>query len=242
MPSSTVPGGETTVPLLPCASVDEIEQFYGMLGFETTYRQTRPYVYLALRWSDIDLHFGYSPKGFDPAAETSGALIMIDAVEPYHAAFVAAMRAAHGKVLATGRPRITRLRTGASRFTLVDPSGNNLMFIRRDEPMELDYGGAGTGLARAIDNARILSEFKSDDRAAMRALNSGLRRHGATATAADQALALATLVELAVALGETGRVAAWRTQLQEIPLTADERDLIATRLRDVNTLEDLLRD
>jgi len=152
------------------------------------------------------------------------------------------MRAAHGKVLATGRPRITRLRTGASRFTLVDPSGNNLMFIRRDEPMELDYGGAGTGLAKAIDNARILSEFKSDDRAAMRALNSGLRRHGATATGADRALALATLVELAVALGETGRVAAWRTQLQEIPLTADERELIATRLRDVNTLEDLLRD
>jgi len=242
MPSSTVPGGETTVPLLPCVSIEETEQFYGMLGFETTYRQTRPYVYLALRWSDFDLHFGYSPKGFDPAGETSGALIMIDAVEPYHAAFVAAMRAAHGKVLATGRPRITRLRTGASRFTLVDPSGNNLMFIRRDEPMELDYGGAGTGLAKSIDNARILSEFKNDDRAALRTLSSGLRRHGATASAAERALALATLVELATALGEPERIPPWRAQLHEIPLSDAERELVGSRLRDVGTLEGLLGD
>ncbi len=243
MPTTTVPGGETTVPLLPCLSVEDTEQFYGALGFVTTYRQTRPYIYLALRWSDIDLHFGPAPKNLDPAGEhNGGALIMIDALEPYHAAFVAAMRATYGKVLATGRPRITRLRTGASRFTVVDPSGNSLLFIRRDEPMELEYGGSAAlaGLAKSLDNARVFSEFKNDDRAALRALSSGLRRHGATAPDADRALALATLIELATALGETDRIPAWSADLRAVQLTDEERAMIDTRLRDTTTVRDLL--
>lgn len=75
---------------------------------------------------------------------------------------------------------MTRYRAGASRFSVVDPSGNTIIFIRRDEPAELEYGGSKRlqGLARVLDNARILREFKTDDLAAFRALNSGLRRHG----------------------------------------------------------------
>lgn len=33
---------ERTVPLLPCASIDDIETFYGVLGFRTTYKQRKP--------------------------------------------------------------------------------------------------------------------------------------------------------------------------------------------------------
>jgi len=33
---------EVTVPLLPCASIDEIVSFYETLGFTRTYRQTKP--------------------------------------------------------------------------------------------------------------------------------------------------------------------------------------------------------
>ncbi|MDW5328297.1 hypothetical protein [Plantactinospora sp. KLBMP9567] len=71
-----------------------------------------------------------------------------------------------GKVLVKGLPRITRFRPGASRFTIVDPSGNSIVFIRRDEPQDLEYGGSKqlTGLAKVLDNARILREFKTDDR------------------------------------------------------------------------------
>lgn len=69
--------------------------------------------------------------------------------------------------------------------------------------MELEYGGSKRlqGLARVLDNARILREFKTDDRAAFRALNSGLRRHGDPAPTVEQAMALAGLIELSVALG-----------------------------------------
>ncbi|GAA2894470.1 hypothetical protein GCM10010517_59170 [Streptosporangium fragile] len=202
MAEETVRANETVVPVLPCVSARETLDFYRALGFEVTYEQTRPYLYLALRWSGFDLHFGAPPRGMDePREDIGGCLVMVDAVAPYHAAFTQAMRRAYGKVLSQGLPRITRYRAGASRFTLVDPSGNSIVFIRRDEPAELEYGGSKKlqGLARALDNARILSEFKNDDRAALRALKSALRRHGDRAAALDRALAYATLVELGAA-------------------------------------------
>jgi hypothetical protein len=40
---------EVTVPLLPCASIDDIESFYGVLGFSTTYKQRRPNPCVALQ-------------------------------------------------------------------------------------------------------------------------------------------------------------------------------------------------
>ncbi|GIJ24411.1 hypothetical protein Vlu01_50350 [Micromonospora lutea] len=228
------------MPLLPCVAVDETLAFWRALGFAVTYEQRKPYVYLALRWSGFELHYGPAPRDLDPANESSGGcLVMVDAVAPYHAAFTEAMRRAYGKVLARGLPRITRYRPGASRFSVVDPSGNTIIFIARDEPQELEYGGSKrlTGLARVLDNARILREFKSDDRAAYRALNSGLRRHGDAASSVERALALAALIELATALGEPERVSEWGAQLRTVSLSAGEREQVRQAVGDPGTLE-----
>ncbi|MFY1693373.1 glyoxalase [Plantactinospora sp. WMMB782] len=235
---------ETVVPLLHCVSADETIAFWRALGFEVTWEQRRPYLYLAFRCSGFELHYGAAPPGLDPTLEnTGGCLVMVGAVAPYHAAFVAAMRKACGKVLGKGLPRITRYRPGASRFTVVDPSGNSIVFIRRDEPAELEYGGAKklTGLARVLDNARILREFKSDDRAAFRALNSGLRRHGETAPHLDRALALAALIELSAALDEPERVPGWGARLREIPLSGSEREQVERAVADPAVLAGWLR-
>ncbi|MEV7105566.1 glyoxalase [Streptomyces atroolivaceus] len=225
-PPETTFAHETAVPLLPCSTVQETLEFFQALGFEVTYQQTKPYLYLALRRNGFDVHFGKPPKGHDPSREDGGGcLVIVDTVAPYHAAFTRAMRAAYGKVLVTGRPRITRFRPGQSRFTLIDPSGNSLIFIQRDEPAELEYGGSKSlhGLAKALDNARILREFKNDDRAAFRAVKSGLRRHGPEAPAIDRALALAALIELSTALDERDGIDDWIQELETIPLTAAER-------------------
>ncbi|MCB5178777.1 glyoxalase [Streptomyces antimicrobicus] len=230
---------ETTVPLLPCVSVEETLAFYRALGFTTTYEQTRPYVYLALSYSGFQLHFTKAPAHVDPDREDGGGcLVMVDEVAPYHAAFTRAMRGAHGKVLTTGRPRITRFRPGASRFTLVDPSGNSIMFIRRDEPAELEYGGSKElkGLARALDNARILVEFKNDDHLALKVLTVALRRHGERATPLDLGRALAWLIELGTVLGERDAVDAWRARLAAVPLDAGQRRSIEDELRDPDDL------
>ncbi|MEE6259506.1 VOC family protein [Plantactinospora sonchi] len=226
MTAGQVRPNETTVPLLPCVSAERTLEFYQALGFTVTWKQTRPYLYLAFRWSGFELHFGDAPKELDPAGEHSnGCLVMVDSVAPYHAALTAAMRQAYGRVLVKGQPRLTRYRPGATRFTLVDPSGNSIVFIQRDEPEELEYGGAKqlVGIARALDNARIFREFKEDDRAAVRTLRSALRRHGDQAPAVERALAYATLVELAVALEEPEQAAEWSTALRAIELTEEER-------------------
>ena len=230
---------ETTVPLLPCAAPEETLAFWRALGFAVTYEQKKPYLYLAFRWSGFDLHYSRAAPGLDPALEhTGGCLVMVDAVAPYHAAFTAAMRAAYGKVLAKGLPRITRFRPGASRFTVMDPSGNSIIFIQRDEPEEVEYGGSKRlqGLARVLDNARILREFKQDDRAAYRALHSGLRRHGDAAPPVEQATALAALLELSSALDEPAHVPEWGARLSRLSLTADERRQVESAVADPTLL------
>lgn len=241
MSESKVRPNETTVPLMLCASVDETLAFYEVLGFEATYKQSKPYVYLALRWSGFQLHFGPAPKDLDPTRQESGScLVMVDAVAPYHAAFVAAMRRAYGKVPASGVPRITRYRPGASRFTLVDPSGNSILFIQRDEPAELEYGGSKklTGLAKALDNARILREFKNDDLQAFRALKSAVRRHHANASVVERAIALCHLIDLATVLGEPTSL--WLADLRGLELTTDERQRVESEVGHLAGLQEWL--
>ncbi|MGB2570505.1 glyoxalase [Micromonospora citrea] len=239
MTSDRVQPNETVVPLLHCVSAEETLTFWRALGFAVTYEQRRPYLFLAFRWSGLDLRYKDAPSGVDPSTEnTGGCLVMVDAVAPYHATFSEAMRRTYGKVLAKGQPRMTRYRPGASRFTVIDPSGNSIVFIQRDEPMELEYGGSKRlqGLARVLDNARILREFKDDDRAAYRALNSGLRRHGESAPAVEQALALAALIELSVSLPEPERVPEWGARLRALPLTAAEREQVTLGVADPTVL------
>jgi hypothetical protein len=164
---------------------------------------------------------------------------MVDTAAPYHATFTAAMRGAYGKVLVKGLPRITRYRPGASRFTIMDPSGNSIVFIRRDEPEGLEYGGSKrlTGLAKVLDNARILREFKTDDRAAFRALNSGLRRYGADAPPVERTMALAAMIELCTASDDAQRVPQWGEQLRGITLSAAERDQVMAFVADPELIE-----
>ncbi|WP_433124619.1 glyoxalase [Micromonospora sp. CA-240977] len=226
---------ETTVPLLHCAAPQETVAFWRALGFEVAYEQLKPYVYLAFTWSGFQLHYGPAPKDLDPAKEVSGGcLVMVDAVAAYHAAFTEAMRRGYGKVLVKGLPRMTRYRAGASRFSIVDPSGNTIIFIQRDEPKDLEYGGSMelAGLARVLDNARILREFKMDDRAAYRALDSGMRRRAEDAPVVEQAMALAALIELSIALDKADRVPEWGARLQALSLTPEQRTRVEQYVAD----------
>ncbi|MBR8742077.1 glyoxalase [Nocardiopsis sp. MG754419] len=233
--AETVRANETPIVTLHTHDAEATLAFYTMLGFETTWKQLKPYVYLAFLWSAIELHYSRAPKGLDPTEENGGgALIMVDHVAPYHATFTAAMRAAHGKVLSRGLPRITRLRPGATRFSLLDPTGNHLIFIQRDEPEELEYGGSAelAGLAKVLDQVRIYREFKNDDHAAYRYAKSGLKRHP-DAPAVERATAHAVLVELATALDRPEEAARRRDDLQSImddELTEEERQEVEREL------------
>jgi hypothetical protein len=109
-----------------------------------------------------------------------------------------------------------------------------VIFIQRDEPMELEYGGSAslTGIAKALDNARILREFKNDDLAAFRALNSAIRRPKPDDADVDRAAAIAVMIELAPAAGQAGRIEELQDRLRAIPLTAGQLAQIEARLVD----------
>ncbi|MFC3962657.1 glyoxalase [Nocardia jiangsuensis] len=223
---------DTAVPVMWAGELSETLDFYKTLGYEVTYEQTRPYTYGAIRRPGYDLHFFAPPKGDRGPVENVGCLVMVGEVEELHAGFSAALRAKYGRVPARGIPRITRMRPGQTRFTVYDPAGNGITYIRHDEP-EMEYGGSTklTGLAKVIDNARILRFSKQDDPAARRALEAGLRRHGGTATALERAHALADLVEIAVAEEDSARAAELRGKIAELELSAEERTTIAEHLR-----------
>lgn len=136
---------ETMVPLLPCASIDEIHDFAVALGFEVTHRQTRPNPYLALRRGGIDLHY-FTLDGFRPEDSYSSCLVVVDDTEPLYEAWAAGLREMYGKLPLSGFPRITRPRRranadGLSGFSLVDPAGNWLRVVRRPEQAATGTGG-----------------------------------------------------------------------------------------------------
>jgi hypothetical protein len=100
---------EVTVPLLPCASIDDIEAFYGVLGFRTTYKQRKPNACVAVQREDLHLQF-FEIAGFDPEQSYGSCLVLTADIDGLHRAFAAGMRAAYGKVLVSGTPRMTRPR------------------------------------------------------------------------------------------------------------------------------------
>ncbi|WP_459546795.1 VOC family protein [Nocardia sp. X0981] len=233
--------GDTAVPVLPTHDLTRTLEFYATLGYTVTHEQSRPYAYGAVTAYDCDLHFHAAAPG-DEGGERTGCLVMVDDVAARHRAFTAALREKYGRVPARGSGRLTRLRPGQTRFSLIDPDGNWITYIERNEPPKLEYGGAAelTGLAKVLDNARILRDFKSDDRAAERALEAGLRRYGAEAGRLERARAHAALAELAIALGKPDKAAARRADLAALELTDAERGELADELRAADDLAEWL--
>ncbi|MGW5386461.1 glyoxalase [Nocardia sp. NPDC003963] len=234
--------GDTAVPVLPTHDLARTLDFYGALGYAVTYEQTRPYTYGAISAHDCALHFTDAPAG-QPTEGQTGCLVMVEDAARRHRAFSAALRERFGRIPAQGPGRITRFRPGQTRFSVIDPDGNWVTYIQRDEPEGLEYGGSAelSGLAKVLDNVRILRDFKNDDKAAERALESGLRRHGAQAGALDRARALAALAELAIARGNPGRAAERRADLAALELTGSERAELAAELGAADDLEEWLR-
>lgn len=225
---SAVSQNERLTPIMQTSDIEGLAEFYERIGFTVTYRQSRPYVYLAVQWRSVELHFGQRPSAAVDDSEDCACLVAVDHVASYHAAFRNSLKASLGRVPTTGRPRLTRFRPGASRFTLVDPSGNSVIFVQRNEPVQLQYGGAQslTGLAKALDNARILREFKNDEAAAFRALDSALRRPKPEDSRIDRATALALMIDMAARVGKADRTAELAGRLRSEALTEAESEHI----------------
>jgi hypothetical protein len=226
---------ESIIPLFPCDSLNEMLDFYQVLGFEVLYQQEDPYLYAAIRRGGVDLHFS---KLTTWHTKNAVCLIFVPQVAPYHREFADALRVKYGKVPTAGLPRITRLRPGQFRFHVFDPSGNVLLYITREEP-EMDYTWYMTKrsrLASAIDNATFLRDTYVNDKAAAQVLDKALGQKQAV-DPVERARALAMRAELAVAMGDAERASALRLELRLISLSDEDRHRFRHELQAADDLE-----
>ncbi len=224
---------EVTIPCLPCVSLEETFPFYEMLGFEVTYRQKAPSVYGVVRRGACELHF-FGLKGLVPKDAFSTCLVLVSDVEGLHQSFTRAMSQVLGKAPVAGLPRISRMKPGQTRFTVTDPAGNSVIFIKRgaeDQAAGEEYKQPGqTRIQRAINTAARLRDFKGDDLAAAKVLDTALAHPGQT-DLYDRARALIARAELAIALGDRQHAIALRAELETLRLSETERERLRVELQ-----------
>ncbi|WP_158892981.1 bleomycin resistance protein [Amycolatopsis anabasis] len=236
---------ETTIPILPCLSIDETLTFYQALGFEVTYRQARPNTYAAVRRGGIELQF-FVLKQLDPTANWSTCYVKTDDVDTLYRDFTEGLRALLGKLPARGVPRVNPvkdLRSGMRQFVVVDPGGN---YVRIGQQIgELNNGLADVRsadqpkLARVLETATIFADSHDDPAAAARLLDRALAEPGP----APDDLRLRALVlraDVAVRLGEDGQARAFLDQAGKIPLGEADSAALSDERRRIRDLEDLI--
>jgi hypothetical protein len=232
---------EKTVPLLPCRSIDEISEFYQTLGFIQTYRQVRPNPYLALQREDLQLNFFGIPD-FKPEDSYGSCLVLVPDTGALYAAFAEGMRAAYGKLLVAGIPRMTRPRKrknagNLSGFSVIDPGGNWIRILATaGEPAKEELGS----LARSLQSAVVMGDSHGFDDQAVRILDAALMRDQDTAPAADLLEALAYRAELAVRSDDAARARDLLAQADRVPLAEAERHALAATLTSLRDLAALL--
>ncbi|GGM07812.1 MULTISPECIES: hypothetical protein [Micromonospora] len=215
---------EMTVPLLPCPSVDDIVAFYQVLGFHTTYQQRKPNPAVGLQREDLHLQF-FEIAGFDPAQSYGSCVVLTPDTGQLYRAFAAGMRAAYGKVLVSGMPRMTRPRArrnadGLSGFSVIDPGGN---WIRVFQKTPASPAPERTGrLGRAMANAVVQSDSRGDARQAARILDSALARPEADDDPVALVEVLVYRAEVAMVLNDPATAVEMLARVDHVALSADD--------------------
>ena len=204
---------ETTIPILPSRSIDETLEFYGALGFGTTYRQKSPNTYAVVRRGGIELHF-FVLAQLAPADNWGTCYVVTSDVDGLYAAFTGGLRTLLGRVPSRGAPRINPLKDmpsyGVRQFVVVDPAGN---YVRIGQPLPAGPTGPAvparsspgrTRLDRALESASLLADSKGDPAAAARVLDGALAA-GGDPEPVLRFRALVLRADLALRLDEPGR-------------------------------------
>jgi catechol 2,3-dioxygenase-like lactoylglutathione lyase family enzyme len=223
-----------TVPILPCADLDDSIAFYEALGFKLTYRQQRPNPHAVVELGEIGIHL-FGLEGFDPEGSYGSVIIVVSDPDDLYAGFADGLRARFGKLPSSGIPRILRPRKrhGTVRgFSVVDPGGNWLRISRMGDEEGTDE--ATTGLARVIENAARIGDAKGDDTEAARLLRNGLERF-TDAPPIERARALLYLAELYARVGD--QPAAQQSLAEASSIELPDDDLVSINPEFVHTRE-----
>lgn len=236
----------TTVPLLPCRSIDEIVDFYTMLGFGRTYYQVRPNPYVSMERDGLRLDFFGMPEQFTPEDSYGTCLVLVPDTGALFEAFAAGMRQAHGKLLVSGIPRMTRPRRrrnagNLSGFTVIDPGGNWIRIMAAAAPAEDRHEAAAGRLTTTLHAAVVMGDSHGKHVRAAQILDSGLERDSETATPGELVQALAYRAELALRAEDPAAARTALARARALVLSDADRDHLADALASLDDLEAVLR-
>lgn len=237
--------GEIAVPTLPCASIKDILEFYGALGFVATYQQLNPNPYAVVQYGDLHLHF-FGMKELKPEDSYSTCIVIVPDAEQLRGKFVAGLRQHYGKLPAVGIPRLTRLRhksDGGRGFNIIDPGGNWIRIVDNQQISQSDKDQIlqklGTNkLSRAIVASTFMAE-KGDTEAAIVILDKGFV-DDESAPAFHRVLARVSRAGMAITLGDLELARKLLSELRDIALTDEESHALKDEFLQVIEFEEIL--
>ncbi len=225
---TTNPHGKV-IPIFPCKSIDEQTAFYQALGFELTYRQAKPNVYVCFRHRIAELHF-FLLKGLEPSDSYSSCYVSVPDVDDVFREFREGLKKACGKIPVQGFPRIGKLNdlTEDRRFNLVDPAGNYLRIGQshaapRPISDERNEGGLPSRFAAAYETAYRLAYAKEDPAQAAKVLDLVFKK-AEEASAALRYKACALRADIADAMDEPIVAEKYIREAERLPLSAREME------------------
>ncbi len=235
----------TTIPLLPCESLDDTLIFWQAMGFKVTYKQKAPNPYTSISYEDeYEIHF-FGLKQLKPQDNYSGCLVIVPEVEQLHAMFVERLKTHLGKVPSKGFPRLSRMKPKQTRFTLTDINGNYVIFIKHgkeDDVAAQEYLQPGqTSLQKALSTAARLRDFHNDDGMAAKVLDNALERVN-DGTPVDRAKVLIARIEISIALDDLEKARALHTQFKKMDLSEVEQKNLAGEISLLKSLETSIKE
>ncbi|MEX1020212.1 MAG: hypothetical protein WDZ49_11160 [Litorilinea sp.] len=228
-----------SIPVLFAVSLDETLAFWEMLGYERSFYQKAPYPCGIIGRNGYDLHF-IQQKWLKAEENPYGCLVLVSDVEAIHQEFSRAMKEKLGRVPNQGLPRITRMRPKQTRFTVTDPSGNWITFIKfggEDAEIERDseQRGEQSPMEFVISRAIRFREFKLDIIGAAKILDVALERHSDEAEILI-ARALLLRAEIALDMEETAIASANLQKLRGLNLSPKDKASIASEIERITEL------
>jgi hypothetical protein len=212
-----------TIPILPCVSIEETLAFWESLGYKITYKQTHPYQYGVVKRNGYELHFGRIKSMVATNNAYTGCLVIVNNAAGTYKVLSTDLKKRYGKVPHTGIPRISRMKPGATRFTLTDVSGNSVIFVSAGEEdqeiWEQTENKKQNRLQKAVALAKRFRDYKNDDEAASKILDAALT----LAKDNDPALAEALVmrIEIASHTAEQARAKECRGKLSSLAVDED---------------------
>jgi hypothetical protein len=229
---------ETTIPILPCRTIQPVVDFYTALGFTVTFQQKSPNPYAAVELGGIQLHF-FALKHYEPTESYSTCYVRTDDVDGLYEAFRAGLKAAYGKIPTRGLPRIGTLKDtsyGTRQFLMTDPGGNCLRVGQQTSQDQHHRPAPAEPFARALHHASLFADSKEDPTGAAKIIDRALRMEDGQPTPVQLFRLLVLRADVAGRLGDEDTARTALTQATAVQLTDEERESVHDDLRRLEEL------